>query len=320
MSVSSNSEQLAPSTVRVVKRELCRCVSPHSRSGDCSLASFKEKLGLETVASGAVDGRSVQGLRRASQRMLACKETRTEGQLLANYHKLVQAAEQLSPKYFPSTTEDDLKNAIALLSEEQFAWPDCVKYNIVMRRASVLLAEKKVPELMRMINPYAPCKKWDPNNPTLQSLDNKQRALTTWTRLLFQDLLTELLSQGEAGSAQVKELCSLGVQQLEGIDVVEIDNLSAQVLDEAMSAFASLFALLVVDLDIKTEARITPLAETLGRQTFLVWTFPLRKGERTGSFFFFFFFFFLDTKPHPQPPKATQQKKGNLHPSTPCST
>ena len=71
---------------------------------------------------------------------------------------------------------------------------------------------------------------------------------------IFHDLLHDLLSKGETACIQVKEVCETGIAQLQSIDFCELDSWSAQILDDAVCAFSSLLALLVVSLDTKTEA------------------------------------------------------------------
>eukprot|EP00971_Amphidinium_carterae_P013868 273220-Amphidinium_carterae.2 len=241
-------------------------------SGDDSLAAWRSKVSLEKVLEGIVDGRSVQGLERAWQRLTSNPMRRAEGQVVGNYFKVVQVAQQLSPNNIQSTSDEDLRKIIAVLDEEKINWPLSTRYALTMRRASTLLVEKKIVELIDVINPWAGQEVWDANKPLLAALGDPQKALGTWKKMLFEDLLSDLISRGEEASEQVQALSNLCLQRLQLVDMLELDHNSAALLDDAMTVFRALLALLVPILVLSQEVVWEPSSYMLNSLGWL-WNF-----------------------------------------------
>ena len=222
-------------------------------TGESDLAYWRRKIPLEDAVAGTMDGRTGQGLRRAAGRLSACKETRAEGQILTNFHRLVLACQQLSPAEFHTTTDQELSLLISMMQEENLKWPEVTKFLLVMRKAATYLSELRVGPLMEMLDPWGERCAWDPHNPCLRSLSDQTKCLQTWKKLLFHDLLGELLSKGESGQHQVKSLCDMGVKQLEAIDAVELDHAGATALDEGLTIFRALHALCTPSMELVAE-------------------------------------------------------------------
>ena len=201
-----------------------------------------------------IDGRSTNGLKRAVARLLEDPLTVTEGQILGNYSRLVSMAALLSPKEIMAAEQNDLAKVLALLEEEEAVLPEPVRYSLVMRRAQGLLTAKQWDELMTCITPFGEKLPWNWRSPCLLSLCNQNQVIKTWQKMMFQDILSKLILEGESAAPQVRHLCGMSIKMLGAVDVVMLDNPSAKAHDEAMCCFRSLWALGAPGLEFDIEA------------------------------------------------------------------
>ena len=155
---------------------------------------------LWKVLAGVIDGRSTNGLKRAVARLLGEPSTVADGQLLNNYAKLVSMAQCLSPKEIMNAEEAEITKVLGLLKEENVTIPDRVRYSLVMRRAQGLLNARHWEALFHCISPFGEKSEWDSLSPCLLALESQSQNVKTWQKLLFQDILTKLILQGQGGS------------------------------------------------------------------------------------------------------------------------
>ena len=210
---------------------------------------------LERIVEGTCDGRSIQGLKRAAVRLAANPKKKPEGHILGNYVKLIGIGELLNPKNFQAVGDEDLRDVIKVMQSENLVWPEATKHQLLMRQAVTCLVERRIPELLQILDPWSTKEAWDPFHPRLQALEDRGQALATWRRILWQELLGDLLGGGERRMGQVQELCKLALKRMEMIDFVELDMNAATYVDEGMTVCRALLALSVSDLDTTSEAR-----------------------------------------------------------------
>ena len=223
-------------------------------TGDDTLGFWKLKVPLERVVEGQCDGRSIQGLKRAAQRLAANSKKKAESHILGNYVKVIQVGQMLAPSNFNSVGDDELKMVIQVMGMEGLQWPESTKFQLIMRRAAACLAERRIEEVWQVVDPWGEQKPWNPSMPCLQALDDRSKALSTWRRILFSELLGDLLVGGEDRSPQVVALSKLSLSKLEMIDFMDLDATAASYLDESITVFRALIALAEPSLDMKHEA------------------------------------------------------------------
>eukprot|EP00971_Amphidinium_carterae_P258544 5131593-Amphidinium_carterae.1 len=133
------------------KHRVCKPVlsPPSCAAGADALSYWKQKCDLQKLLEGKQDLRTLTGLQRAVSRRLGNEETYPIGASLNTLLKLATACKNLSPKFFPATTQEDLHNTLAKLEHETVELPYSLKYNILMRRVNMLVKEKKYTELVQ---------------------------------------------------------------------------------------------------------------------------------------------------------------------------
>ena len=215
---------------------------------------------LASVADGTMDGRTSQGLKRSATRKLSSKDAavRAEGHLLNNFAKAVVAAEAVAPKVFWALPESELKSVLGLLVAEGMEFPASLKYNLVARRAQQLVTEKQFSKLLSVCSPWE-LKEWCPYSPCLGGLGTNEvgRKMSLWRKLVFNDLLAPLVLEGEAQRAQVVAICNECLDMTRSMDMVECENMVAQLYDEASCAWRALVALSTDSLDPAYEAALS---------------------------------------------------------------
>eukprot|EP00971_Amphidinium_carterae_P351980 6492373-Amphidinium_carterae.2 len=206
----------------------------------------KTKVALEAVLDGSVDGRSIQGLKRAYQRMVNSSNHKAEGLLLGNYHKVVVVAQSLNPSNLAAASDQDLQQAIHALQAEGVTWPETTKYSLVMRKAMSLLKDRKWTDFLDMMHPWSVNEEevFNPVLPKVGALQDKSKLFAVWRKLLFQELLGQLLDRGQPAEEDVKLLATMCVERYSSADFLMLDNRTATALDEALACLRALLALI----------------------------------------------------------------------------
>eukprot|EP00971_Amphidinium_carterae_P349599 6491100-Amphidinium_carterae.3 len=225
-------------------------------TGDNSLETWKQRIDLGKVLEGIVDGRSVQGLRRASERKLAKSQTRADGQLLAAFLALVTKAHTLSPNKLVSADESEIGTTLDKLKSEGVVPPESLKYALVVKRVTRLVQEGKYKEMVQAASPFTDVE-WDHAYPALAALERTKR-ISTWKKLLFQDTLSPLISSGESSAGRVLTLIKCCLEDMDAVDPVEIETSLASALEEGQSVFRAIQELKDPSLDCTCEDKRGP--------------------------------------------------------------
>eukprot|EP00971_Amphidinium_carterae_P113844 2255988-Amphidinium_carterae.1 len=223
------------------------CVLVGPCAGDGSLESWKAKISLTKVLEGTIDGRSIQGLKRAVQRKMDRSTPTAEGHAMNAFYKLVLAAASLSPSNFHSTSQSDQDKTLMLMEENNVDLPSNLKYTLLMKKVNSQIQQCNYFDLVTTVSPFIEvC--WCNANQTLGGLEQNMR-IAAWRKLLFEDTLCPLLTQGEAGAQKVGELSIQCQDQLQCVDVVELDLITASALEEGNTVFKAIHDLLHPSLE-----------------------------------------------------------------------
>jgi hypothetical protein len=208
---------------------------------------------------GSADGRSISGLKKAVHR-LASSGLTTEACMLKNYLKHVLLAQQLSPQYVGTLCTGELHAMVATMVSEEATLPGHLKALLVTRRVSDLMEKKKDQELMMAISPFE-VGEFDSLNPKLGCLQDTMGAkLVTFQNLIFKEIIVERILQGAHGADHLLSFARVCMEFFDHIDILDLDNLQAAALHEAVEVWKFIVAMCTNTLDIFYEA---PLAASM---------------------------------------------------------
>ena len=198
-----------------------------------------------------IDKRTINGMKADIQRRVEKKE-HVIAQLLKNFLSVVQAAQDLGPSQFKHTDDLTVHKHMTLMQQEQVVIPPCLRLRLAMRRAHKLLSERRYPELLQVCDPFTQ-QEFDFKEPCLAMVGGSEatdRKLSAFKQTLFNDLLLQLLAEGEGKSDDVLSLTELCLQRYGAVDVVELDNASASCHTAAMSIWQGLHTILRPSTDL----------------------------------------------------------------------
>ena len=199
---------------------------------------------LEAALHGKVDGRTVQGLKRASERALVVEKRRVEGTLMRNYLKLVSYCQCLADENMVlSMATVELQSMLAALADE-VKLPAPVQMSLLKRRCAEHAKSKQWTALLLAVNPFAQMSQFDPAEPQLSSVDVPVKSkMNFFSSCLLSSVVVSSIFLGIDGLADLQELLEAILQTLGAVDMVELDNLAAAVHGQAMGACQGLLAL-----------------------------------------------------------------------------
>ena len=231
------------------------CVWP----GMDQVMMWKNKIPLSKVMDGNADGRSITGLKKAVQRSATSGLT-TEACMLKNYLKHVVLAQQLAPQCVGSLPTGELHAMVATMVGEQATLPGHLKAILVTRRVTDLMEKKRDQELMTAISPFE-VGEFDSLNPKLGCLQDTMGAkLVTFQNLIFKEIIVERILQGAHGADHLLSFARVCMEFFDHIDILDLDNLQAAALHEAVEVWKFIVAMCTNTLDIFYEA---PLAASM---------------------------------------------------------
>jgi hypothetical protein len=220
---------------------------------------WKNKIPLSKVMDGTADGRSISGLKKAVHR-LASSGLTTEACMLKNYLKHVLLAQQLSPQSVGTLSTGELHAMVATMVGEEATLPGHLKALLVTRRVSDLMEKKKDEELMIAISPFE-VGEFDSLNPKLGCLQDTMGAkLVTFQNLIFKEIIVNRILQGAHGANHLLSFAKVCMHFFDHLDILDLDNLQAAALHEAVEVWKFIVAMCTVTLDTSYEA---PLAASM---------------------------------------------------------
>eukprot|EP00971_Amphidinium_carterae_P136955 2714015-Amphidinium_carterae.2 len=218
-----------------------------------ALDHWRQKIDVYKVLEGTVDKRSINGLKQCIKQKLKKDSEKTTAFLLQNFYNLIVALQKLDPENFDQVTDTEAQTIIQELLKEkgEKRLPAGLQYRLVMRRAHVLLSERRIEELVHVLNPFIQVE-FDPSNPCIAGMseESSEKKVSTFRRIVFSDLLGKYILEGEKEASKVCHLCSLGLNMFGDIDELYLDNFAASTLSSTRSIWRAVRALLVPSVDI----------------------------------------------------------------------
>eukprot|EP00971_Amphidinium_carterae_P120895 2394970-Amphidinium_carterae.3 len=196
-----------------------------------------------------MDNRTVDACRKAGDRLVPID--RSEGLQLQNYYKLVQKAVSLQPERLPSLAAAEKRSALEAMIAESVEFPTKLKVCLVESWIDDLKEKKAYTELLRCLSPFKDAHGFDPFLPTLAAAEpDVKKRVVKFSKIVFKDIYTELLSAAEEKSSQILTLTELCLQEFGAIQLEEVEESAASVLlDESLCVWRALRALLTTSLD-----------------------------------------------------------------------
>ena len=226
-------------------------VSLHLPTGfDDTVTGWKKRLNLTKVMAGKVGGhdrRTTSGLRKKVSRMTASKDP--EVYPYKNLLKQVELAEHLMDTNMMGLSNEELTQIIDLLSAEGVTWAPITMTNLLKRRVAQMLSEKDFMKILPVIAPFenAP---FDPKAPTAGALEETLRAkVDHFQGVVIRHMMTPLLSEGPAGEAKLLALSQQCLSVYEGLDFEELESYEASVMDELLTCWRCVVALLTTTIE-----------------------------------------------------------------------
>eukprot|EP00971_Amphidinium_carterae_P081262 1607525-Amphidinium_carterae.4 len=217
-------------------------------TGDTELAQWKNKVPLASCLVG-VDGRSMEGMKRAYTRLCGDEATKLEGSLLKSYHSLcLKTCCLATEKECKTVSESELKDILEQLSSHDVQLPAKVQSHLTKRMVQKLKDEQEWESLLQVIVPFGVCHEpWTYEKPYISALSETECQKVTWFQdYLYSDVLGPLVMAGEEKKEGVTKLVALtlDVMSSDRVDVVEMGDLSARAHDECVCICSTLQSLL----------------------------------------------------------------------------
>jgi hypothetical protein len=198
---------------------------------------------------GTLDGRTVNGLKRAVSRLSTSKVDLADATLLRNYLKLVVVAQQLAPSAMQNLSAEDMHSCVATMAAEGAALPPHVKSELVVQKISELMEKGAHEEMMRIISPWEQGE-FDYLDPRLGCLgDAMEHKLRIFQKLIFNDIIIAKLLLGAQAAPSLLTFAQLCLTSFSDVDMLELDDLAASALNSALDVWRFLVAVLTPTLD-----------------------------------------------------------------------
>lgn len=186
---------------------------------------------------GSLDGRTVNGLKRAVSRLSSTKVDLADATLLRNYLKLVLVAQQLAPSAMQSLSSEDMHRCVATVAAEGAALPPHVKSELVVGKISELMETGQHQEMMAIISPWEPGE-FDYLNPRLGCLgDSMENKTSIFQKLIFKDIIIPKIMQGAQAASSLLTFAELCMTSFSDVDMLELDDVAAAALNSALDVW-----------------------------------------------------------------------------------
>eukprot|EP00971_Amphidinium_carterae_P351130 6491928-Amphidinium_carterae.1 len=227
-----------------------------SRDGDGSPAGgpygalLHNKKGHETqMLGGDMDKRSIDGLRKRVDRLVALNDP--DALLLKNFLKVIRVAESMTPTNMKSLSLTEFNGAIETLIAEGVEFPIKVRTALLDKRVKDLMQTHSHADIASILNPFVtePFNAWEPKLAGIGSDSSTQ--CTTFVDTVFKDILYKLVMGAQDNEQKIVNFvqCCLHLHEPRVKDMLDMDETCSVTLDESLSAWRALLALLTPTLD-----------------------------------------------------------------------
>ena len=225
-----------------------------SSAGNDLLQQWKAKVPLDLIMDGTIDGRTVNGLKRAVSRASSSKVDLADATLLRNYLKQVSVAQQLAPTAMSSLGSADLVDMAGAMAAEGANLPNHVKSALVTNHIASLIEHGEHKDLMDAISPWQ-TGDFDHAKPKLGCLPDAMGAkIATFQKLIFKDIISSKIMQGAPAAPSLLKFAKLCLTYFDEVDMLELDDTAAAGLNSALDVWKFLVAILTDTLDPVYEA------------------------------------------------------------------
>lgn len=192
------------------------------------------------------DGRYINGLRNAIQKLNRDNVTAAASQSLSIWRSLLTVAQKLQTNSTVKLTQEERVGALETLQPHVKEFPISVKLSLVAIRLRELQNAGDYDTLMEVMNPWQSGEfSW--SAPMLGHLVSEtyplSRAVNWYKRTVFGETLIYLIATGAEGTAKMKSCATAWVKILKDIDVMNLDNASAIARRDSLRVFRTLVLL-----------------------------------------------------------------------------
>eukprot|EP00971_Amphidinium_carterae_P350411 6491527-Amphidinium_carterae.4 len=214
--------------------------------GDAA-AKWAKKVPLSKVLDESIDGRSVNGLKKAVKRLMAKADSRPQGVLLQSYEDKVKLCQKIVPSVLQSVESSELQKGLEMLVAEETALPGPFKEALLKKRVESLVQQNQVTALLPVINPWKQAESFDPFKPCLADAYTKGKQ-TMFNKVVHTDTLYNMLFRGEEGKEQVAALANACLSLFGDADMTEKTPQECAAHDDCCTLWRALHSLAVPSL------------------------------------------------------------------------
>ena len=197
--------------------------------------------------SGEADKRTLDGCRKKVERLN--KKGVASALLLKAFYKVCLKASSLQVENMVGLSKAELMEAVDAVSQEGATFPIKVKLALLGRKTTQLLEEKRFAELLACIAPFHGGT-FLPNEPSLGAAQpDSYKRCQKFQRMIFKEVLCGMLLDAENKKGDILCFIQLCLDTWEKLDLVEVEHTEALCMDESISIWRALQALLSTSLD-----------------------------------------------------------------------
>eukprot|EP00971_Amphidinium_carterae_P021435 422797-Amphidinium_carterae.1 len=231
------------------------------------VAKWKEKVSLDSCLKGIVDGRSLQGLKRAQLRLSSSENTEDQscGAILKNYLGMAEMAKSLAEGQVKHLSIDEIKAAVAKLQENGVSITYKIKCDIVERSCLQLSKGRKYRELFDTINPFKEQLPWNIDMPTVQSLGGSEvECISTFESICLKAVLLPSLKMGQSSASDLEAFCTYAVEDLRQVDTLELGDNAASSISDIMTVMNTIVAILQETVEVQHRDSVMRVKQHMG--------------------------------------------------------
>lgn len=207
------------------------------------------RLPLQAMYSGKSKGRSLRPLSLAVLSLSKNDSTVDDANKLRKYESKLKLAFQLYSKNMPTTSYEDCKKILAMLTQEKCDIPSDIVCQIIDKRITSLLKSGSLNDIIQIVNPWLPAEELNPINPTVATIPQANSALkgSMMSKLLFARAIVPNIMDGAPKEDIVKQVVGAALASFETVDVLELTDEEATTLDASLVSLRAVSAVLHMD-------------------------------------------------------------------------
>eukprot|EP00971_Amphidinium_carterae_P062674 1240566-Amphidinium_carterae.2 len=206
-----------------------------------TLQSWQEKCSLVGVMTGKHDGRTVDALRKASERM--AKKKHLGAPLLSAYYRQAKKAQDLTAKRVPELTLEELAAATAALADVEI--PEVTQKALLEREITRCIDDKLYDELLDVVHPFKEVK-FNPQKAKLSAVEPiLLKRVSRWQKTLFTKVVAKMVKGPVSEQQPLSEFLEKVIVVYSELDPIDLDDQGAAALEETLVLAKGLRAILI---------------------------------------------------------------------------